>query len=68
MGEGVATFRDTVKTFVENRDKKFLLNMAELSYADSLGIQEMVSSFTTIANRGGSLKLLSPTKIVKDLL
>jgi len=45
-----------------------LLNLAEISYIDSSGIGELVSGFTTVANQGGVVKLLSLTKRVQDLL
>ena len=48
--------------------KKLLLNLGEVSYIDSSGIGEMVSGFTTVANQGGTVKLLNLTKRVKDLL
>jgi anti-sigma B factor antagonist len=44
------------------------VNLADVSYIDSSGIGEMVSSFTTVTNHGGQLKLLNLTKRVKDLL
>ena len=48
--------------------KKLLLNLAEISYIDSSGIGELVSGFTTVANQGGTVKLLNLTKRVQDLL
>jgi anti-sigma B factor antagonist len=39
-----------------------------VNYIDSSGIGELVSSFTTVSNSGGALKLLNLTKRVKDLL
>ena len=35
---------------------------------DSSGIGELVSSFTTVTNAGGQLKLLNLTKKLKELL
>ena len=45
-----------------------LLNLGDVSYVDSSGIGELVSSFTTVFNQGGQLKLLSLTKKLKELL
>ncbi len=45
-----------------------LLNLGDVSYVDSSGIGELVSSFTTVSNQGGQLKLLSLTKKLKELL
>lgn len=68
LGEGASTFRDTIRELASNGHKKILLNLAEVSYIDSSGIGELVSGFTTVANQGGSVKLLKLTKRVQDLL
>lgn len=68
LGEGSSTFRDAVRDLTAKGSKKLLLNLAEITYIDSSGIGEMVSSFTTVTNGGGQLKLLKLTKRVKDLL
>ena len=68
LGEAASTFRDTVRDLAAGGHKKLLLNLAEISYIDSSGIGELVSGFTTVANQGGSVKLLKLTKRVQDLL
>jgi len=44
------------------------LNLAGVGYIDSSGIGELVSSYTTIKNVEGQLKLLSLTQKLQDLL
>jgi anti-sigma B factor antagonist len=68
LGEGSSSFRDTIRDLVAKGNKKILLNLAEVTYIDSSGIGELVSAFTTVANQGGQLKLLSLGKRVQDLL
>jgi anti-sigma B factor antagonist len=68
LGEGASVFRDMIRDLAAKGNKKILINLADVSYIDSSGIGEMVSSFTTVTNHGGQLKLLSLTKRVKDLL
>ena len=68
LGEGASTFRDTIRDLAAKGSKKLLVNLSEVSYIDSSGIGEMVSSYTTITNLGGQLKLLGLSKKVKDLL
>jgi len=68
LGEGASTFRDTIRDLAANGQKKLLLNLAEVSYIDSSGIGELVSSYTTVTNQGGTVKLLSLAKRVQDLL
>jgi anti-sigma B factor antagonist len=68
LGEGASVFRDTIRDLAAKGNKKILINLSDVSYIDSSGIGEMVSSFTTVTNHGGQLKLLGLTKRVKDLL
>ena len=68
LGEGSSAFRDLIKDICAKGSKKVLLNLGEITYIDSSGIGELVSSFTTTQNAGGQMKLLNLTKRVKDLL
>lgn len=68
IGEGTVVLRDAVRNLLQRNEKNILLNLADVSYIDSSGIGELVSSFTTVGNQGGRLKLLSLTKKVHDLL
>jgi anti-sigma B factor antagonist len=68
LGEGSSALRDVLRELTAKGNKKILLNLGEVSYIDSSGIGELVSGFTSVANHGGTLKLLSLTKRVKDLL
>ena len=68
LGEGASAFRDKIRELAGKGDKKFLLDLSDVSYIDSSGIGEMVSGFTTVTNNGGQFKLLGLTKRVKDLL
>ncbi len=68
IGEGSAEVRNTVRELLQAGKKNILLNMGDVSYVDSSGIGELVSSFTTVTNQGGQLKLLSLTKKLRELL
>ncbi len=68
IGEGSAEVRNTVRELLQAGKKKILLNLGDVSYVDSSGIGELVSSFTTVTNQGGQLKLLNLTKKLKELL
>ena len=68
LGEGSSVIRDAIRDLVANGKKKILLNLGEVTYIDSSGIGELVAGYTSVANAGGTLKLLSLTKRVKDLL
>lgn len=68
LGEGNVMLRDTIRNLLSRGEKKILLNLGDVTYIDSSGIGELVSSFTTTTNQGGRLKLLNLTKKVHDLL
>ena len=68
LGEGSSTLRETVRDLLSKGQKKILLNLGDVSYIDSSGIGELVSSFTSVNNQGGQLKLLNLQKKVHDLL
>ena len=68
LGEGSSVLRDAMCELVTAGHKNILLNLGDVTYIDSSGIGELVAGFTSVANAGGTLKLLSLTKRVKDLL
>jgi anti-sigma B factor antagonist len=68
LGEGTMTVRNTVRDLLNNKEKKIILNLADVNYIDSSGIGELVSTYTTVTNGGGQLKLLNLTKKIQELL
>jgi anti-sigma B factor antagonist len=68
LGENVEILRDQMHQLVGKGRRKILLNLAEVTYIDSSGIGEMVSCYTSLANLGGTVKLLKLTRRVRDLL
>ncbi len=68
IGEGTLMLRDRIQKMLEGGETKFLLNLSDVDYIDSSGLGELVSSFTTVKSQGGTLKLLSLTRRVRDLM
>ena len=68
IGEGNVALRTAVRKLVQEGKKKVLLNLSGVSYMDSSGIGELVSSHTTITGKQGQLKLLNLQAKIKDLL
>jgi anti-sigma B factor antagonist len=68
LGEGTMTVRNTVRDVLKKGGKKIILNLADVNYIDSSGIGELVSTYTTVTNQGGQLKLLNLTKKIQELL
>ena len=68
LGDGDDLLRDKVDGLIQQGQKRLVLNLADVSYMDSTGLGTIVRTYTTALNQGGGLKLLRPTKRVKDLL
>ncbi len=68
LGEASSTLRETVRDLISKGQKNILLNLGDVTYIDSSGIGELVSSYTSVSNQGGKLKLLNLQKKVHDLL
>ena len=68
LGDETGQLRDTIRRLVAEDKKKIVLNLAAVDYIDSSGVGELVSSFTTVRNYGGELKLFALTKKVHDVL
>ncbi len=68
LGDETGNLRDTIRRLIDQGKKKIVLNLAKVNYIDSSGVGELVSSYTTVRNAGGELKLLALTKKVQDVL
>jgi anti-sigma B factor antagonist len=68
LGDETGLLRETVANLVSQKKIKILLNLAGVDYIDSSGVGELVSSFITVRNAGGELKLLNLTPKVNDIL
>jgi anti-sigma B factor antagonist len=68
LGEGSVQLRDAVRDLIGKGQKNILLNLGDVNYIDSSGLGELVSAYTTAKNQGASVRLLSLTKKVKDVL
>jgi len=66
--QGDQVLKDKIHSLVHQGNKKILVNLAGVDYVDSAGLGELVGAFTTVTRAGGSLKLLSVTKRLRDLL
>jgi anti-sigma B factor antagonist len=68
LGEGTMALRNSVLGILNSGGRKIVLNLADVNYIDSPGVGELVSSYTTVINRGGQLKLLCLTKKIQEVL
>ena len=68
LGEETMAVRNTVGNILKSGGEKIVLNLADVNYIDSSGVGELVSTYTTVADEGGELKLLCLTKKVHEVL
>ena len=67
LGEDTAQLRDAIRK-APGTPPQVLLNLAQVDYLDSAGLGELVGSYTSVAGRGGTVKLLHPQKKLTSLL
>ena len=60
--------RESVREILGGGAKKILINLADVSYIDSSGLGELVSTYTTASNQDAAVKLLNVQAKVQDLL
>lgn len=68
IGKGDVVLRESVHEAIGDRSVKMLINLGQVTTIDSSGVGELVSAFTTVANRGGKLKLVNLPPKVNDIL
>lgn len=68
IGVGDVALRDAVHEALDAGGKNLLIDLAGVSTVDSSGVGELVSSYTTVTNRGGKLKLVNLPPKVSDIL
>src|SRR4051812_16455977 len=67
-GLGLELLRPRIDQLVAEQRLNVLLNAKGVSVIDSAGVGDLVASFSLLKKRGGSLKVASPTKLVREVL
>lgn len=68
IGSGDVELRQHIEDAVAAGHNNILLNLKGVTHIDSSGIGEMVGCFTTVARKGGKMKLLHLTPKINDIL
>ena len=68
IGEAVDSFRQTLDELFSAGDSKLVVSIGEVPMIDSSGIVVLVRSLTSAKQRGGSLKLVNPSKLALQTL
>ena len=65
---GDVLLKDKINSLLQQGHRKLLLDLGAVSYVDSAGLGQLVQVHATTTRQGGTLKLLNPTKRLRDLL
>jgi anti-sigma B factor antagonist len=68
LGDAVDRFRDTLADLMASGDTRIVLDLSEVPWIDSSGIGLLVKILTSAKQRGGSMKLLNPSKFTVQTL
>ena len=68
LGEGDALLKETVRRLMRDGHQRVVLNLTNLSYADSSGLGALLGMFLEAKKNGATLRLHSPSRRLHDLL
>jgi anti-sigma B factor antagonist len=67
-GEPRELFRAAVFRLLDEGNRRFVLNLSDVSYVDTTGLSELLATKTRLVEHGGDVVLLGVAKRVNDLL
>jgi anti-sigma B factor antagonist len=67
-GEPQFMLRETIRRFIDEGNRKFVLNLTGVSHIDTSGLGELAATRYSLAKNDGHVNLLGLTKRVKDLM
>ena len=65
---GTLALHRSIQCLVQEGKKKILLNLAGVTHIDSTGLGELISSYVTLSNKGGQIKLVHLTERLQDIM
>ncbi len=68
LGDSVDRLRDTLADLMSSGDTRVVLDLSEVPWIDSSGIGLLVKILTSAKQKGGSIKLLNPSKFTVQTL
>ncbi len=67
LGDGTDRLRDKVHELIDAGRNRLIVNLSDVDYVDSSGLA-VLSYMRTAQRKGGDLKLVHPSRRVKDIL
>ena len=68
FGSSTVTLPKAVQSLLEEGRNQILLNLAGVGYIDAGGMGELVSTYITVNEYGGRIKLLNLTEMLRELM
>ena len=68
LGDQNLQLKQTIRSMVEQNEKKIVLNLAAVTRIDSSGLGELVSGYATVQKAGGDLKLANLSDRAVELM
>lgn len=68
IGGNTAALYKSIRCLIQEGKRLILLNLAGVTYIDSSGLGELISSQVSILNKGGEIKLVYLTETLRELL
>jgi len=65
---GTLALHRSIRCLVDEGKTKILLNLAGVTHIDSTGLGELISSYVTLSNKGGQIKLVHLTERLQDIM
>ena len=65
---GTLALHRSIRCLVDEGKTKILLNLAGVTHIDSTGLGELISSYVTVSNKGGQVKLVHLTERLRDIM
>jgi anti-sigma B factor antagonist len=68
FGASTVTLPKAVQSLLDEGRNQILLNLAGVGYIDAGGLGELVSTYVTVNEYGGRIKLLNLTEMLRELM
>ncbi len=68
IGGGTVALHKAIRCLVQEGKTQILLNLAAVTYIDSSGLGELISSHVSLSNTGGEIKLVHLTVQLRELM